>query len=195
MVAHLRPPVSSLKAAFVFLGTVISRPLYDITAMRHGGLVAVCGFRFNHHPFPPTIFLSLHSLINVLCALWRCIIHQTEWPGSVRCQPPRLLSLPLPFTCCYWERRRIFHLLSVGNILRQSNNLFSSPLLMSNNVSSKGNDKGVQATGVALWLFWSGWLPLTSVLRTEQPVGLPTLAASHQVMRGFFGCPHQPPTA
>lgn len=62
---------------------------------------------------------------------------------------------------------------------------------MSNNVASKRNDKGVQATGVASWLFWSGRSPLTSALQSKQRVVLPTVAAFYQVMRGFFSCPHQ----
>lgn len=143
----------------------------------------------------PTIFLSLHSLINVLCALWCRIIDQTKWPGSVNRQPPRLPSLPLTFTCCYQERMNIFHLLSVGNILWQSNNLFHIPFECLTMCLLKGNDKGVRATGVASWLFWSGRSPLTSALQWKQQVVLSTVAALYQVMRGFFSCPHQTQTA
>lgn len=121
MVAHFKPHVSNLKATFVFLRSIFSRLLYDITARRlQVGASSPCvGFNSTIIHFP-TIFLSLHSLINVLCALWCCIIHQTKWPGSEHCQPPRLPSLTHTYT-------NIFHLLSVGNFLWQSNNLFHVP--------------------------------------------------------------------
>lgn len=128
MVAHLGPHVCNLKAAFVFVRSVSSRLLYDITARD-------CEERPRLHVWAqillpsisPTIFLSLCSLINVPCALWWCIIHQTEWPGSAPHQPPRLHSLTHSFVGCYPERKNIFHLLSAENILWQSNNLFHIP--------------------------------------------------------------------
>lgn len=39
-------------------------------------LVSTCGLQFNHHPFPSTIFLSLHPLINVRCA--PVMLHHTS---------------------------------------------------------------------------------------------------------------------
>lgn len=156
--AHLRPHISNLKATFVFLRSVSSRLLYDITARRLkvGVHISMCGLQFSHHPFS-SIFLSLHGLINVLCALWRRIIHQTKWPGSVQRQAAKVtLSLSRTLLPAVTSRGRIcFIFLSVGNVLWQSNNLFFIPFWMSNNVRFEGNDKGVEATGVVSRLFWS----------------------------------------
>lgn len=187
MVAHLRPHISNLKATFVFLRSIFSRLLYDITARRlRAEASSPCvGSNSTIIHFPHYLFIITHSN---KCAVWRCFIHQRKWPGSVHCQPPRLPSLPLTSTRCYNERDSIFHLLSVGNILWQSNNLF---LWMSNNVSSEEFDKGVQAAGIASWLFWSARSPLTATLQSKQQVVLPTEAAFIRVSRGFFSRPHQ----
>lgn len=160
MVAHLRPAVSNLKATFVFLRSIFSRLLYDITSgdCKQGPRLHVWA------PIQPssissTIFLSLHHLINVLYALWCCIIHQTKWPGSVHRQLPRLPSLPLTHSPTATMRGRIFFIFCQLEIFSDKViTLPTSPFWMSNTVSSKGNNKGVQATWVASRLFWSGRL-------------------------------------
>lgn len=96
------------------------------------------------------------------CAPWCGIIHQTKWPGLVLRQPPRLPSLPLPFTCCYQERQSIFHLLSVGNILWQSNNLFHIAFECLTMCLLREATKVHKPQGLASWSFWSCRSPLMS---------------------------------
>lgn len=143
----------------------------------------------------PTIFLSLHSLINVLCALWCCIIHQTKWPGSVHRQPPRLPSLPLTFTRCYQERYNIFHLLSVGNILWQSNNLFHVPFECLTMCLLKETTKVYKPQGLRRGCFDPAGRHWQVHFNRSSRLFFPLWLLYTRFLRGFFSRPHQTQTA
>lgn len=195
MVAHLRPHVSNLKAAFVFLRRCSALWYYRQETCGQGPRLHVWA-PIQPSSISPTIFLSLRSLINVLCVPWCCIIHQTKWPGSALRQTPRLPSLPLTFTRCCRERKSIFHLLSVGNILWQSNNLSRVPFECLTMCLLKKTTKVCEPQGLATWLFWSCGSPLTSALQSKQQVVLPPLWLFYtRLWEGFFSWPHQTQTA
>lgn len=151
-----------LKVAFVFPGSIISPALWYYRHELEEPRRHVWAPIQPSSILPRYLFLWLHGLINAACAPWCRIIHQTKWPGSALRQPPRLPSLPLPFACCYQERRRIFHLLSVGNILWQSNNLFPVPFECLTMCLLKEATKVQKPQGLASWSFWSRRPPSTS---------------------------------
>lgn len=157
--------------------------------MRRTGLVSMCGLQFHHHPFPPTIFLLFHSLINVPCALWWCIIHQTKWPGQCITNHQGY-SLFFCLSPAVTKRRRWFFIFCQLDIFSdRSNNLFPVPFECLTMCLLKEATKVYKPQGLRCGRFdlaGSHWWVL---LQSKQQVVPLTVAAFYHIMSGFFLLP------
>lgn len=164
-----------------------------------GVLVSMCGAPIqlssvSTPPLPSLSFLSLHSLINVLCALWRCIIHQPKWPGSAPRQPATKVTLSCAHAFEQADRetkKNISLLLSAGNILWQSNNLFHISFECLTMCLLKGATKMLEPQGFLCGYFDPAGRHWRAHFNGSGGVVPPTAAALCRVTRPLFRCPHQ----
>lgn len=128
MMAHLRPHISNLKAAFVFPRSTFSRLLYDITARRPraGASSPFVGSNSTIIHFPHYLFIITQSN---KCAVCSVMLHHTSdnvtWVSALPTAKVTIASFP--FHLLLPRELEYFSSLSVGNSLWQSNNLFHVP--------------------------------------------------------------------
>lgn len=169
MVPHFKPRISDSKATFVFRGSCLSSPFYDIRTGRLPGRQceapatrdarlcdsAVSGLGFKCHLFPPYLFIIRQSN---KCRVSSLMLAHTS--GRVS-QVSRILpDNKVTFTiahCCQKERRYFFifffHPPPLSFLFHLET--FTKWLVEYLTMCFWIKRKGMSATGVNEWLFWS----------------------------------------